>query len=86
MRTIPSFMGKWIPVARDEVRRGSGRCGPQALLREEELQLDPQLPVRTVLGRPDVIVGLDLSVERELSEMEDLANAAADRDDPGVLR
>ena len=55
---------------------------PDALFREQKLYLETNLPVRSILGGDDVVVGLQRGIYRQFAEVEYLADTASDRDDP----
>src|SRR4051794_30088634 len=50
--------------------------------REHQLNLEPDLPVGSVVGSNGVVVGRELRVHRQLAQMKDLADAAADWNGP----
>ena len=82
-RPNPDFRQKKFEVALIEVGRRTVRALPQRptdqgldLLREHELHLGTDLPVRTEVGLDHVVVRADLCVHRQPAEMEDLGDAA----------
>jgi hypothetical protein len=50
---------------------------PAALLWEQKLYLETNLPVRTILGGDDVVVGLERGIYRQFTEVEYLADTTA---------
>src|SRR5260221_12344021 len=52
------------------------------LLREHQLHLRPNLPIRPEIGLDHIVVGRYLRVHRQLAEMKNLADATTDRHRP----
>jgi len=45
--------------------------------REQELQLQPQAPIRTIIGCFHIVESLNLGVHRLVADLEDLTETAA---------
>src|SRR5262245_21486684 len=54
----------------------------QASFRKHQLDLEPDLPGRAVVGPDGVVIGAELRVHRQLADVEDVPDAAAHRHGP----
>jgi hypothetical protein len=71
-------------VVCSQIQALSGRTAGSPSLGEQELNLEPQLPVRTVVRCHHILESLQLEIHRQPPEADDLPGTTAQRHGPAI--